>query len=158
VSIDLSQFQMTASARAIPVRTPTEAELLQPIGNLLLDLAELADDYDRVMTKRARIVARLDDPAIEATSEQRAAAEARASALHYEGQRYLKEFRRKALAWVRAWPELPDELQAFIRDEAFPMRSWDGVAALVDADRDLMGKPCWRQLVSGRDARKEVAA
>jgi hypothetical protein len=141
-----------------PPRQRTEAEILQPVGNLLLDLAESVTAMFVACAKRNRIVARLDDPAIRATPEQRAEAEAKASALLYEAERHMKTLRRKAKVLDTKWTELPGDLIGWIAGEAFPMPCWDDVALAVGKDADLMRLPAWRKLIVGREARKESIA
>lgn len=136
--------------RAIAPRTPTEAEALMPVGNALLELGYLADAIEAATARRDRIVARLDDPTVAATREQRAEAEARAGALWGEAQRHRKEFRRLALRFPNLWDALPPELQAFVRDEAFPMRWYDGLAAIVEGEHTLTGMAVWRELLNAR--------
>lgn len=121
-----------------------------PVGNALLELGYLADLVAAAMARRERIVAKLDDPMIQATREQRAEAEARAGALWGEAQRHRKEFRRLALRFPNLWDGLTPELQAFVRDEAFSTRWYDGVAAIVEGEHTLSSLSIWRGLLNAR--------
>lgn len=155
MTIDLSAFQMQAATAAdrAPRETP-EHVLLEPIGNVLLELGWLADQIEAVTAKRARIVAKLDDPAITATKEQRGEAEARAGALWNETERHKRQFREEALKIK--WGKLPDELRRFVRDEVFPLHWYDGVAAFVGGDSTIGSLSVWKELLVGREARKEA--
>lgn len=152
--IDLAAFQVQAAtaADAAPRETP-EHVLLENVGNALLELGYLADQIAACTARRARIVAKLDDPTITATPAQRGEAEARAGALWNETERCKRQFRELALSIK--WGRLPDELRRWIREEVFPLRWYDGVAAFVGSDQTLGGLAVWRELLVGREARKE---
>lgn len=114
-----------------PSRQRTEAEILQPVGNLLIQIAESLDLYWAVMDRYTRIVRRLDNGAIEATDEQRMEAEAKVSALFAESRRYTQVTERKLKAFRNEWAELPKDLQQWICEEALPMACWDRIRPLI---------------------------
>lgn len=127
----MTSFTLGSRVDQRPPRTRTEAEQLQPVGNLMIDLAELTEAYGRAMERWTRITSRLDGHEIEATEEQRMQAESKAAAYLAEAKRHERERDRKLKVFRQEWADLDTELRDWIQAEALPMPCWAGIRALI---------------------------
>jgi hypothetical protein len=136
--------------RPAPPPETREHVLLIPVGNALLEMGWLAERIEALAAKRARIVARLDDPTIAASQEQRSEAENRASALHYEKERHLKELRRLALGIGRHLAGLSPELVEWIGAVVIPAPGYAALRRVAGSDHVCMSQARWRTWLSAR--------
>lgn len=161
MTVNLDLFAIPAASKADKPAEPNYAAHNHPawaaLCNTLLDVIAHGEEHAAAIAKAGRIAARLDDPSVQGTPEQRAAAEAAHWSCVQAAKRERDELRRAARRissrlWTGAWAE---HREWVLTD--FP-RGWHGspLWELIRTDKTLAPLEPWAALIRAHDAIEEV--
>ena len=153
MTVDLALFAVQAATKTDRVPAGPDADAaFHALANALLAVLGHAEDCDRATRKAARISARLDDPAVQGTPEQRAAAEAAHWSCVQTAKRERDAVRRQARAVARLWGQAPEAARADVL-ATFP-GGWHASPCweLLRTDQTIAPLEPWDALIRARDA------